>query len=186
MKNLVLVQQLKLELIRSYEPMVWTVGGLAGASLEDAREALHDSICRMLVGLRNRPAQDRIVAWRPYIVQAAINQLRGKSRQIARRKHRVILFSELDSDGRKKLLAIPDPHPPPADKLEKDDTRAILWAEVAILSPRQAEVLKRWAHGVSFLDISLALDIMASTVRNLWSRGIRRLRTRPEIRKLAA
>jgi RNA polymerase sigma factor (sigma-70 family) len=186
MENLELVQKLKLELIRGYEKYVRAVAGLTSTSLENAREAFHTSICRMLVGLKKRPPGNPIVAWRPYIVQAAVNALNEKSRQVARRKHNVILFSELDTEGRQKLMAIPDPEPRPEKHLENEETARILWTEVASLSPRQGEVLEKWAHGSSFEDISLAFGIKPSTVRELWSRGIRGLRKSPRIQQLAA
>ncbi len=186
MENFELVQQLKLELIREYEKYVRTVAGLTESSVDDAREAFHNAICRMLVGLKKRPPGNRIVAWRPYIIQVAVNQLREKSRQVARRKNNVILFSELDDEGRWQLLNIPDPHPTPAAQLEQEETSKILWSEVATLPPRQAEVLRRWAHGWSFQDISVSLGIKLSAAYKLWSRGIRRLRSRPRVNQLAA
>jgi RNA polymerase sigma factor (sigma-70 family) len=182
MRNFELVQELKLELIREYEQYVRILAGLTGASLEDAREALHRAICRMLVGLKKRPAGDPAIAWRPYVIRAAVNHLRD---EINERKD-VLLFSELDKEGRRKLLGVPDPHPTPLERLEKNETAEILWKEVATLSPREAEVLKRWAHGANFQDIAAALAIQPSTVRELWSRGIGHLRKRPGVQQLAA
>jgi len=186
MENHELVQKLKLELIREYEKYVQAVAGLTSTSLEDAREAFHTSICRMLVGLKKRPPSNPIVAWRPYILQAAVNALNEKSRQVARRKHTVILFSELDTEGRQKLMAIPDPQPRPEKHLLNKETARILWEEIASLSPRQGEVLAKWAHGSSFQDISAALGVKPSTARKYWSEGIGHLRKRPRIQQLAA
>jgi len=176
------VQELKLELIRGYEQYVRIVAGLTQSSEDDAREAIHSVVCRMLGGLRRRPVSNPAIAWRPYVIRAAVNHLRDEI------KHRkaVLLFSELDKEGRRQLLAIRDPLPTPEEHLEKKETAAILWAEVATLSPREAEVLKRWAHGSSVQEIAAALGIDPSTVRVHWSRGIRHLRKRPRIQQLAA
>lgn len=181
MRNFELVQELKLELIREYEQHVRILADLTGASMEDAREALHRAICRILVGLKKRPAGDPAIAWRPYVIRAAVNHLRD---EINERKG--LLFSELDKEGRRKLLGVPDPHPTPLGRLERKETAGILWKEVDTLAPREAEVLKRWAHGANFQEIAVALGIQPSTVRELWSRGIGDLRTRPRIQKLAA
>lgn len=74
----------------------------------------------------------------------------------------------------------------PQKHLQDTEIAAILWAEVESLSPREGDVLKRWAHGYSFQDISGALGIEPSTARVLWSRGIRHLRKRPRVQQLAA
>ncbi len=177
-----LVQELKLELIREYEQYVRAVAGLTGSSEDDAREALHRAVCELLVSLKKRPAGDPAITWRPYVIRAAIYQLRHEVKE----RKRVILFSELDKEGRRELLTIRDPHPTPVEALEKKETAEILWTEVATLAPREAEVLKRWAHGARFQEIGLALGMARSTVRKFWSDGIRHLRMRPRIQKLVA
>jgi RNA polymerase sigma factor (sigma-70 family) len=182
MANLELVQKLKLELIRGYEKYVRAVAGLTQSSEDDAREALHRAACELFVGLRKRPADNPAIAWRPYVIRAAVNLLRKEIKQ----RKRVILFSELDKEGRRELLAIRDPRPTPEEHLERKETAAILWTEVETLSPREAEVLKRWAHGSGYQKIARDLGIEPSTVRELWSRGIRDLRMRPRIQKLVA
>lgn len=182
MENFALVQELKLELIREYEQYVETIAGITGASDDDAREAVHRATCRMLTGLRNRPSGNPIIAWRPYILQAAMNALRDERKE----RKRVIRFSELRREQREQLLAIPDPRPTPEERMEESETRAILWSEVENLSPREAHVLRRWAHGSTFTEIAVALDIAPPTVRVLWMRGIRHLRKRPRVQELAA
>jgi RNA polymerase sigma factor (sigma-70 family) len=158
------------------------VAGLTGSSEEDAREALHRAVCEMLVSLKKRPAGNPAISWRPYVIRAAIYQLRHEVKE----RKRVILFSELDKEGRRELLAIRDPHPTPLQYLEKKETAEILWAEVKNLSPREAEVLTHWAHGSTFNELARRLNLSPSTVRVLWMRGIRNLRTRPRLRRLTA
>ena len=176
------VQDLKLTLVRKYDRYVPIVAALTEASRDDAQEAVHRAICHILVGLTRRPSGNPVVSWRPYIIQTAINELR---RERTERK-RARPFSELDREERRKLLAIPDPGPTPEEHLEKKETKEILWAEVATLAPRKAEILERWAHGDSFQEIAKALGLQPSTVRKYWSEAIAELRTRPRVQGLAA
>ena len=182
MENFELVEQLKLELIREYEQYVETIAGLTDASEDDAREALHRAACEMLVGLTKRPPGNPVVAWRPYIVSGAINKLRDEQRE----RKRMRPFSQLRKDQREEILGTRDPRPTPAEVLEKKETSAILWSEVDGLSSREAEVLRRWANDATYAEIAATLGIEASTVRKLWSRGIRNLRKRPKVQGLAA
>ncbi len=182
MENFELVEQLKLELIREYEQYVETIAALTDVSEDDAREALHRAACEMLVGLSKRPPGNPVIAWRPYIISGAINKLRDEQKE----RKRVRLFSQLRKDQREEVLAIRDPRPTPAEVLEKKDTAAILWSEVDGLSPREAEVIRRWADNSSFNEIAEALGLARPTVRVLWMRGIRNLRKRPRIQGLAA
>jgi len=140
----------------------------------------------MLVGLTKRPPGNPIVAWRPYIIQAAIHQLIEAERRLDRLKTKIVPFSQLDNAERLELHGKAAPQPTPAEQLEQRETATVLWTEVAILSPREGDVLRRWAHGSSFAEIAVALGIKSSTVRKLWSRGIRHLRNRPQIQRLAA
>lgn len=176
------VQELKLALIREYEQYVRIVAGLTGASEDDAREGIHRAVCRILVGLRKRPIGDPAMAWRPYVIRAAVNHLRNEIEQ----RHKAIPFSELDKEGRRKLLALRDPRPTPEEHLEKKETKEILWAEVATLAPRKAEILEKWAHGAGFQEIAKALGLQPSTVRKYWSEAIAELRSRPRVQQLAA
>ena len=182
MANRALVQELKLVLIREYEQYVRTVAGLTGSSEDDAREALHRAVSELLVSLKGRPAGNPALAWRPYVIRAAVNQLRNEIKE----RRRVVLFSELDKEGRRELFSIRDPRPTPVEYLEQKETAEILWEEVDALPPREADVMKQWAHGSSFRDIARALGIEPSAVRKTWSKGIRHLRTRPRIQKLVA
>ncbi len=182
MRRFELVQQLKRELIREYEQYVRTVAGLTGSSSDDAREALHRAVCEMLVSLKRRPGDNQAMAWRPYVIRAAVNQLRNELKQ----RNRVILFSELDKEGRRELLSIRDPRPTPVENLEKKELGEIIWEEVDDLPPREADVMKRWAHGSSFRDIAAALAIKPSAVRKTWSKGVRHLRMRPRVQRLVA
>ncbi len=182
MENFELAQQLKLELIQEYEKITPAIKALTGASLDDAREALHRAICRVLVGVTRRGLRNPVAAWRPYIIQTAVNELRKERNE----SKRVVLFGELREDELRRLFAIPHSQPTPLEHMIAKESRAILWAEVASLSPREGEVLKRWAHGSSFRDISKALGIKPSTARKLWSRGIGHLRYHPRVRQLAA
>lgn len=186
MKNLALVHQLKLELIRSYEPMVRTVAGLTGRSLEDAREAFHAAICRMLVGLTKRPPGNPVLTWRTYIVQAVVNQLRETARRQHRLQAKVLLFSELSPEDRREVCMKASPLPTPLRHLEDAETSRILWTEVATLDPHQAEVLRRWSRGADFKDIAASMRERTATVYKWWSRGIARLRRRPRVQQLAA
>lgn len=182
MKQLAPVQGLKRALTRNYEKFVRAVAKAARTSRDRAREALHQAICSMLSGLRQRPGGRRVLAWQPYVVRAGINALRDKLRE----SKRDVRFSELYEDEVERIGEIPDPGPRLGSRLEERETGAILWAEVKSLSPREAGVIKLWAHGVPFHDIGVRLKIAASTVRVLWMRGIRNLRNRPRVRGLAA
>jgi len=178
MENFELIQQLKLELIQAYEPYVRTVAGLTSTPLEDAREAFHTAICKMLVGLRKRPPGNPIVAWRPYIIQAAVNQLREQSRQVARREHNVILFSELDEEGRQQVMNIPDPHPNPLEQAEKKELEALAWEELQKLRPCERDVITKRCHGQAFGEIAGSLSVEPETARAYWARGLATLRSR--------
>lgn len=186
MERFDLIEQLKLELIREYEPYVRRVAGLTSTSLEDAREAFHSAICRMLVGLKTRPPGNPILAWRSYIVQAAVNQLREAARRVRRFPRRTRRFSELSDKERLELLGKVAPQPTPAQQLEHQETARILWAEVATLDRRQGDVLRRWAHGSSLQDIATSMGVKPGTVYKWWSRAIQRLRRRPRVQQLVA
>lgn len=182
MKNARLVRELEQELTRNYEKYVRGVAKAAHTSRDNAREALHRAICRILGASKEHPPSRRILAWHPYILSAAINSLRDWRKE----GKRLTRFSELYEDEREEIGEIPDPEPGPERRLEESEIRAILWAEVKRLSPREAEVIKHWAHGSPFNEIAMKLNISASTVRVLWMRGIRNLRNRPQVRRLVA
>ncbi len=174
MRNFELVQELKLELIREYEKYVQTVAGLAGSSVEDAREAFHTAICRMLVGLKKRPPGDPIMAWRPYIIEAAVNDLRME----ARRRKGFILFSNLAPEGRRELLSKASPEPTPAEQAERNELARLAWQELQNLSPLEREVITLRCHGASFAEIASKLGTTLGTVQVSWSTGIAKLRHR--------
>ena len=125
----------------------------------------------MLVSLKKRPADNPAIAWRPYVIRAAIYQLRHEVKE----RKRVILFSELDKEGRRELLAIKDPHPTPEKCLERKEIAEILWAEVKRLSPREAEVLTLIARGYTNREIAETLVISVKTASVHVSHILRKL-----------
>lgn len=182
MKNPGSVRELRQNVTRNYEKYVRAVAKAIRVSRERAREALHRAILRMLAGPGGRPRGRRVLDWKPYIVRSGINALLDERKE----RRRDLRLSDLYEDEREKLWEIPDPGPAPGWWGEGSETAAVLWSEVKCLSRREAEVVKRWAHGSSYRDIAKSLRIRPSTVRELCSRGIRHLRNAPRIRELAA
>ena len=174
MENFDLVQELKLELIRGYEKYVRSVAALTDASEDDAREAVHRAICRMLVGLKKRAPGDPIVAWRPYIIEAAVNELRME----ARRRKGFILVSDLDLEGRRELLWQVSPEPTPSEQAERNELARLAWQELRILSPQEREVITLRCRGFSFAEIASRLGTTIGAARVSWSTGMVRLRRR--------
>jgi RNA polymerase sigma factor (sigma-70 family) len=169
-----LVQELKLELIREYERYVRGVAGLTGASEDDAREALHRAVCELLVSLKRRPAGNPALAWRPYVLRAAVYQLRNDIKE----RGRVILFSELDKDQRREVLSKASPIPTPVEQAEKNELAALAWKELGTLPRYERAVIARRCCGQSFGEIAATLDIKPSTARGFWTTGIATLRFR--------
>jgi RNA polymerase sigma factor (sigma-70 family) len=169
-----MVQELKDELIRNYEKYVKGVAKAAQVSRDVAREALHRAIFRMLVGFRKRPPRNPIVAWRPYIIEGALNELRME----ARRRGGVLLFRELDQDQQRELLSKAAPGPTPAEQAQKNELAALAWKEVEKLPHYQREVIQRRCRGQSYEEIAELLGVERSTAESYWTRGIEALRLR--------
>ncbi len=172
------VQNLRLALIREYGSVIPVVAKLARTSREDAREAFHKAAWRMLAGAARRSPGDPIVDWRLYLIQAALNALREKTRQEGRRRGKEILFSELSKDERRLLYRIATPGRTPAERAADRELEALGWAELRTLPPRQREVIERHYRQESFPEIAAALGVTIGTVKKLHDVGIRRLRLR--------
>lgn len=173
-----MVQQLKLELIRGYEEYVRTVACLTGTKEDEAREAFHTAFCRMLVGLKKRPSGNPIVAWRPYIIRSAINTLKEEARQVARRKRTCLLFSELDAEGKERVMSVPDPRPRPAEQAENNELATLAWKEMKKLPSHEREVIARRCQGESYKEIAKDMSIAVPTAGTYWTRGLDTLRAR--------
>lgn len=174
MANPDLVQELKLELIREYEHYVRAVAGLTGSPEDDASEAIHRAVCELLVSLKRRPAGNPALAWRPYVIRAAVNQLRNDIKE----RRRVILFSELDKDQRREVLSKASPVLTPLEQAEKNELAALAWKELGTLPRYERAVIARRCCDQSFREIAAALAIKPSTARGFWTTGIGKLRFR--------
>jgi len=177
------IEELRLELSREYEKYVATVAVVTNSSEDDAREALHTVVCRMLAGLTKRPRGNPVFAWRPYIIQSAVNELRQRSRNVARRKNTVVLFSELDQDGRRQVADLQAPQRRPDVQAQQNELAALAWRELRKLPSRQRFVIARHCKGYTFHEIADACGIDPVTARRHFNIGIHELRHR--LRKAA-
>ncbi len=172
-------EELKQELAREYENYVRIAARLTHRSRDSVREALHDVIARLLAALTQRPADfDAITAWKPYLIQSVVNELKEKRRQVARRKRTVIFFGELDAQGRAKFMNLVDPGVDPAEQAEQNELAALAWSELQTLPEYQRDVIVRRCRGESYREIAMALAVKSSTAEAYWSRGIAEVRSR--------
>ncbi len=166
-------QQLKLVLIREYDALAPVIAKLRRVPVEVAREALHTAICKILTGLAKRPPDDRVINWRPYIVQAAVNELKMQARE----ENGLRLFG-----GEKGALAIALACAPGLNHtttVEEREFAALAWKELQNLSEPQREVItRRCKSGDPYSQIALAMGIAESTARVHFHDGIVDLRKR--------
>jgi RNA polymerase sigma factor (sigma-70 family) len=172
------VEALKLSLIKEYDSIVPVIATLAGVGNDEAREAVHTVICRVLVGVNRRPAGDPVVAWRPYIIQSAMNALKEEARRVASRRETVHLFGELDPEQRREIRELLTHEAGPAEKAEQQELLARAQEELAQLPPRQREVIKRRNDKETFGEIAGAMGISVGAVKKLYNVGMKQLRRR--------
>lgn len=171
MKNRRRIQELTSELIRHHKGYVRSLVALTGRSADDARDALHGALVRILAAVRKRASGNRIVSWRPYILEAALNELRMESR----RRRRVVLFSELGPEGRRELLRKVSPGPTPAEEAERKELARLAWQELRNLAPLEREVLTLRCHGHSFAETASRIGTTPGAAKVSWSTGIAKL-----------
>ena len=170
------IEKLKLFIIRDYEEMARVVAGLLDVDLEVAREAIHTVVCKIMTGLKERPGRSVARSWRPYVVQAAINELRSDHRG----KEKTVFFSDLAPDDQGGLVQLDSHEPTPAKKAEVNELAALAWSFLAKLPGQEREVITRRCQGGTYGEIARALGIDPVTARVHFHNGIRELRQRLE------
>lgn len=166
--------QLKEMLIREYGKLAPTLASLRHVPVGRAEESIHTAICKTMVKLAECPPDGRTIDWKPYIIQAAVNELKMEARN--RRNGLPILR------GEKNEIALAnhcEPESNPATKAEDKELAALAWAEMLKLPDQQREVLtRRYRDDAPFSQIGAALGIAEATARVHHHDGIEELRKR--------
>ncbi len=167
-------QQLKQMLIREYVKLAPTLAKLRHVTFWKAEEAIHTAICKTMTKLAEGSPDGRTIHWKPYIMQAAVNELNMQARE--RRNGLPILRGEKNEIA---LANYCEPDPNPATKAEDKELAARAWTEMQKLPEQQREVLtRRYRDGAPFSQIGAALGIAESTARVHHRDGIEELRKR--------
>lgn len=166
-------QELHRMVMREYGALAPTIASLRRVPVEVAREALHTAVTKILAKLAERPPDGRAINWRPYIVQAAVNELNQEDRK---RRNLTLVGGE---SGARALAYACAPGLTPATALEEYEFALRAWREVEHLSESQREVItRRCRYGDPFSQIALAMGIAPSTARVHFHDGIVELRKR--------
>lgn len=160
-------------LLREYVGLAPELATLRHVSVHNAEDAISKAVTNTLELLAAGRLDTRDLKWKPYIMTAAVNELKKARRD----QNRLPLLR-----GEANELALAshcDPQPTPADKVEIKELAARAWAEMLKLPEQQREVLtRRYRDGAPFSQIAAALGITDSTARVHHHAGIEELRKR--------
>jgi RNA polymerase sigma-70 factor (ECF subfamily) len=158
------------ELARRYTTPIYNLALRLTCDPMEAENITQDTFLRALNALP-RVSLDRPL--KPWLFKIAINLCR----QWAERK-KPQLFSELVNSGEAGIEAVPDGSTPPLEKLEEDELRERIRAEVDRLPPLDQTVIAlRYVESLSYEQIAQALDLPLNTVRTRLRRAKLKLRS---------
>lgn len=109
---------------------------------------------------------------KPYIFRIAVNQCRDLMR-----KHRPLVFTDLEDDSAQIVDAIIDDQPEPWESLAQAELETRLRHAIDQLPAKfQTVILLRYFEDLSYEDIAWALDLPLNTVRTFLHRAKAQLR----------
>jgi DNA-directed RNA polymerase specialized sigma24 family protein len=149
------------EIERVYEPVVQWICNRLGIGVEESREAVHTVIARL------DGKASRIKKWDRYLTRAAVREYRR-----SQAKPRMVLFSELSREDRKRLYSLQAPGPDPAEEAAKDELVELFRERIGDLPARQGEVMTLDLVGETGEEIRSKLGLESvATVRSNRRKG---------------
>jgi RNA polymerase sigma-70 factor, ECF subfamily len=161
-------------LVLAYQERIYRFALRMVGSREDAEEIAQDCFVRAFQALQ-RYDQDRIesLALRPWLYTIAVNQVRNRAR-----RRRVTLLSLGGSESAGEGMEIASSEPQPDLFSERQETATLLAQAIIELPPRyRIAVVLRHIEGLSYREMSVALEQPVGTVKANVHRGVQRLRT---------
>lgn len=151
------------ELMRLYEKKIYTLCFRMCGSSEDAEEAAQDTFLALWRGIGSFRQESSLATWLYRLASNCCIDL-------LRRRRRELSGPSLDDDG--QLIDAVDPAPLPQQELERRERNASLRAGLAALpEDYRAILLLREIEGLSYAEISAALDLELGTVKSRISRA---------------
>ena len=152
----------------------WRVLG----SEDEAGDVAQEAFLKAYRGLAGFKREARFSSW---LYQIAINLCRDRLRR--RRTRATVSLDELEASG----PVLVEPRPGAHEVLVREDLAAAVRRAIEALpaEQREAVILKEY-QGLTFLEISQALDVPVSTVKTRLYRGLGQLRLRLERQKLGS
>ena len=150
-----------------------TLAEIRRVSIHNAEDAVSKAVSNTLEKVAAGELDGRTLQWKPYVLTAAVNELKKQRRD----RNRLPILR-----GKANEVALDnhcDPGPTPASQVEMKELAARAWAEMLKLPEQQREVLtRRYRDGDPFSQIGAALGITESTARVHHHAGIEELRKR--------
>jgi RNA polymerase sigma-70 factor (ECF subfamily) len=157
------------ELMQRYTTPIYNLAWRLTRDQMEAENITQDTFLRALNALP-RVSLDQPL--KPWLFKIAVNLCR----QWAERK-KPQLFSDFDEGGDTGIEAVPDGATPPLERLEENELRERIRAEVDRLpSLDQTVITLRYVEALTYEQIAQALDLPLNTVRTRLRRAKQKLR----------
>ena len=151
------------ELIRQYEKKVYTLCFRMCGNSEDAEEAAQDAFLALWRGIDRFRQESSLSTWIYRLAtNACIDTLRRRKKQ----------SGSVSLDDEELFVDAVDPAPQPHEEAERRETQRLLQEGLLSLPAEYRSILLlREIEGLSYSEISAALDLELGTVKSRISRG---------------
>lgn len=151
------------ELIRQYEKKVYTLCFRMCGNSEDAEEAAQDAFLALWRGIDRFRQESTLSTWIYRLAtNACIDTLRRRKKQ----------SGSVSLDDEELFVDAVDPAPQPHEEAERRETQRLLQEGLLSLPAEYRSILLlREIEGLSYSEISAALDLELGTVKSRISRG---------------
>lgn len=157
------------ELVRTYEPVVFSVALRVSGRFAEAEELASESFLRSYLALRGyEPSRIRALRPRPWLITIMLNIWRNTVRTASRRPQQITM-----ADPPEKPCAEAGVE----EQVEQRETRRELSELLALLPENQRlAVVLRHVVGLSIAEIAIVMRLPEGTAKSHVSRGLRALR----------
>lgn len=158
-------------LVLEHQNKVYSLALRMVGNEEDARDMAQEAFIRAFNSLASFRGESKFSVWLYRLTSnICIDFLRGRA------KRRTVSLSWEDEDGEEGELEIPDERFSPEARLERTELRESVRRGLDSLSPEYREILLlREINGLSYDEISRALNLEEGTVKSRIFRGRKKL-----------
>ncbi len=142
---------------------------------DDALDVVQDAMLQLARAYANRPAEE----WKPLFYRILENRIRDvqRRRTVRDRVMAWLPFAGADGEEIDPIAEAPSDEPPPARRLEIDETMTALQRAVGELPRRQQQVfLLRTLEGLDVAQTAKAMGCSEGSVKTHYFRALRTLR----------